>query len=437
MLPVATPRDDLFQQLVLANRCLDSWRGRVCVPEAELLSKLLTHATATVPYYRSLFPSCSAEASVPLASFPLLSRQIVESRPQDLLSEGFDAASLIIGSTSGTEGMPVQVARDPASWYGMVYASYDEVGRYLPGFRSALKAGATAVVFVNGNGNRLPNTYINPSLGCALVHRFILGEVGEANVGLVKALRTEPVPCLYGRPRTLVRLAELDALHSTDDERISANAILTSGDNLYDHSRKHLESWFRCRVHNAYGSQECGVIAVECENRTGLHLLNGKAVVEILGQNQSISDIGTGEMIVTNLENWAMPFIRYRTRDCATVVHNSCPCGYSGQSIVELWGRNSPYFTVADRQLPVSLFGDIFCNLPIEDFQIRQLGACKFKITWTTTGTPGANAQDISAIVLERFRQHVTTAEVDIAAVDNLGSPDRKIPRYIRDYNPG
>jgi phenylacetate-CoA ligase len=36
---------------------------------------------------------------------------------------------------------------------------------------------------------------------------------------------------------------------------------------------------------------------------------------------------GVGELVLTNLERKAMPFLRYRTRDIVRVADRACPCG--------------------------------------------------------------------------------------------------------------
>jgi phenylacetate-CoA ligase len=114
---------------------------------------------------------------------------------------------------------------------------------------------------------------------------------------------------------------------------IKLNSIITSGETLTSVQREMIENVFGCRVINRYGSREFGCIAEECE-------CGNMHVMEDL-----IVESKDGELLITNLENLAMPFIRYKIGDMGFVDHTTVKClcdrGLPILKIIE--GRVSEY----------------------------------------------------------------------------------------------
>lgn len=88
-------------------------------------------------------------------------------------------------------------------------------------------------------------------------------------------------------------------------------------ENLYDFQRDIIEDAFNCRVFEEYCCNDGGACAWECETREGLHYFMERAIIEEF----------EGEMIVTDLWNLAMPFIRYRNGDSVQFLDKKCSCG--------------------------------------------------------------------------------------------------------------
>jgi phenylacetate-CoA ligase len=94
----------------------------------------------------------------------------------------------------------------------------------------------------------------------------------------------------------------------------SVNSI---SENLYDFQRTIMEEAFDCRVFEEYCCNDGGACAWECESHEGLHYYMERAIVEEVD----------GEMVVTDLWNRAMPFIRYRNGDSVEFLKGNCGCG--------------------------------------------------------------------------------------------------------------
>lgn len=118
-------------------------------------------------------------------------------------------------------------------------------------------------------------------------------------------------------------------------------AVVTSGEMLFPQQRDQIEGFFSCPVFDRYGIQEFGSVAHECEKHEGLHVFNDLYHVEVLDDGGNPVKPGeTGELVVTDLMNYYMPFIRYRTGDLAIQTDRRCSCGRGMPLLEQIEGRS-------------------------------------------------------------------------------------------------
>ena len=109
-------------------------------------------------------------------------------------------------------------------------------------------------------------------------------------------------------------------------------SIITTSEVLNPIARGTISSAFGVRVFNEYGCGELGSIAHECRHGS-MHLMSDNLIVETL------SGEATGELVATDLFNYAQPIIRYRLGDFATLSDDLCDCGVSLPCIDAIHGR--------------------------------------------------------------------------------------------------
>ncbi len=99
----------------------------------------------------------------------------------------------------------------------------------------------------------------------------------------------------------------------------SLHSIVVGAEKLHAFQRQKIEEVFGVRVFETYGSREFMLIGAECEEHAGLHLSMDNLLVEVVDDEGSPTPTGEiGNVVVTDLFNYAMPFIRYVTGDLAT-----------------------------------------------------------------------------------------------------------------------
>jgi phenylacetate-CoA ligase len=152
-------------------------------------------------------------------------------------------------------------------------------------------------------------------------------------------------------------------------------AIVVSAETLYDDWRTVIERCFKVPVYNRYGGRDIHFVAQECAARKGLHINSENVFVEIVKDGRSVPPGDLGEIVITRLDNFAMPFIRYRTGDLGVMASRRCDCGRSLPLLDKIEGRIQDRIVTADGKV---VSGPFFAHLmkdcpDVREFQIQQL----------------------------------------------------------------
>lgn len=391
------------------------------------IERFLAHVARTVPFYIDL----SLEQITSLSAFPVITRAQVRDSPHSFISQMYQGESLDCSSSSGTSGIPIRVYRDQLSLYVCNYAVFRTIFDLVPTLRGQHYPGECAVLAVSENKNRQDIVDVNPALGYAYMRQFVIYGDSTQDQDRLTKLRERRPALLYGRPHTLLALSSLaKRQRRSQATQVGPLVVLCSGDNLYDDVRGELERSFDAPVLNAYGSQETGLIAAECLLRNGLHVLGRHAHIEVAESAAPVSrECGEGELLVTSLTNWAMPIVRYRTGDFGSLRESTCGCGFTGQTITKLFGRDPIYFVVNGSRVCTAMLNDMFERLPIRQFRMSQKDAQLFEILVVPQ-----KRDDFTMIrkrLLEETPAHLgNTVTVDVLLRESLGSFEQKHSRY-------
>ncbi len=121
--------------------------------------------------------------------------------------------------------------------------------------------------------------------------------------------------------------------------------IELSGEYLFDSYRQQIQDVFGIEPVNQYGCNEANEIAYECKCRN-MHVIENNVIVEVLKDGKPVLN-EEGDIYITSLKNYAMPFIRYETGDRGILkTEHNCKCGNKSPVLVILSGRSSDYITL-------------------------------------------------------------------------------------------
>ena len=129
------------------------------------------------------------------------------------------------------------------------------------------------------------------------------------------------------RPRVILGYASTIALFASYLERRGqkirgVKGAFTTAEKLYKPQRDVIARVFGCKVFDCYGSSEVQNIAAECTEGK-MHINSDFVVLE----EDRVEGDGPRPFLVTSLQNYSMPFIRYRNEDCGYLSSETCTCG--------------------------------------------------------------------------------------------------------------
>ena len=163
-------------------------------------------------------------------------------------------------------------------------------------------------------------------------------------------------------------------------------AAIVSAETLHEFQRADIERAFGCPVFNRYGCSEVGCIAAECDQHDGLHVMSDSLIVELLPvPNDPTQDLQ--QVVVTDLNNFATPFIRYQIGDLARWKRGGpCACGRHLPRFELVAGRVMDCLRAPDgRLIPGQLALRLFEGLPgIRQFQLVQESADRVQVKLVT-----------------------------------------------------
>lgn len=320
--------------------------------QLRLLRKLLTHAYENCPYYTEKFDLVGfhpeqVESLQDLQRLPVLEKADIQRRRDDMVSQVATPDSLIRNQTGGSTGSPISFFLDADRKCSREAAArrHNRWAGWKVGDKVALVWGATP---------DLPTDTWKAKLRNALIDRRLVLDTSSVTDAKVRAFHAA-----FERVRPRIILAYAQSLVLVTKHMINQGlslkhhpaSIVTSAEVLSDADREVIEGFYHCRVFNRYGCREVSVIASECEQHDGLHVMAEGLHVEILDGIHPAAPGEVGSVVVTDLRNQAMPLIRYRNGDMSSINYEPCECGRSLPRLNALAGRITDFLVADDGRL--------------------------------------------------------------------------------------
>lgn len=340
------------------------WWPRARLEELQMqkLSGLLEHAYAKVPFYRHRFDEAgvrpsSIQSPADLRCLPILTKQDIQEHREELLTGGADRKQLIENHTGGSTGSPLTFYQDPsfAAWSDADKLRNYRMAGYELGQRWAFLWGSDYDAGTHkGQYGRFKDWLVYNTLW---INTFDL---------TLDTLRQAAVQLSHWKPEILVAYVSSAVLlarlvQEGGVPEIRFRAIQTSAEVLTPEARQLLQETFGCPAFDRYGCREVGNIAHECDAHQGLHILAENNLVEFMDSEGHPAPPGQlGRMVVTNLNNYAMPLIRYETGDWGVYSDQPCRCDRGLPVLKTVVGRTSDIITSPSGKL---LHGEFFTHL--------------------------------------------------------------------------
>ena len=341
------------------------------------LRRLLVHAAENSHYYNKKIDKkeLSSLQDVELPSFfdgiPFLTKEIINKHRADLVAGNYRQL-LWKKSTGGSTGVPLHFyyTKDSNDWrVACTWRGYGWAGAHL-GVKQAYIWGTHIgdIPFFKKIKEKMHHQLLRQRY----YNCFNFSEIAMTeSLNDINRFRPEVI---VGYTNPLFAFASF-----IKENNLTINwplkSVVTAAEGLYDYQRELIEEVFRAKVFHTYGSREFMLIASECEKHEGLHVNTENIFLEIVRGDGSVASPGeVGEIVVTDLHNYGMPFIRYKIGDMGVMSTSECSCGRGLPMLKRVVGRSLDMLkTRTGKLIPGEFFPHFFKDfVEIRQFQVVQ-----------------------------------------------------------------
>lgn len=291
------------------------------------MNAILDYAVKRIPYYTAKYKNqkLNIYSIKDFTRLPELSKSEFKANNEAILSRDFNKNQVKVLYTSGSTGIPVKIhlSKEFLHWKkALLLRHYYRMG-YRVGDRSAVLWGSPRYLKAKRIWEKIENFFMN-------VREMRTFKITERDMRDYAAFleRFKPKVMETYVSATLL-LGEVVQKYGY---KVEPKAIQTASEVLLPNKRKYIEDVFSCEVFDRYGANEVGPIAGECITHESMHIDSESVYVEI---NEK------GEMLITNLLNYAMPLIRYNIGDINKMDGKEHNCGLTLPSMGHLSGRSN------------------------------------------------------------------------------------------------
>jgi phenylacetate-CoA ligase len=349
------------------------------------LKRLLRYAFEHTDYYRRYFASAGLtpdDITQPqdLLRLPLTDKQTYRACFKQIIPRHVRERDGVLSHTSGSSGEPFGFYCDPTMEAAHLSAAF-VLNKEAVGIAACDKI--NELVLKTRPKNRIDPTKegeLNRPRRRSWRQRLASEHIGISTVDITprtagdiaRLIESRNIQAIYGYSSSVFALARYLSAHPG---RPRMKYVITIAETLLRQQRNYISDVFDCPVYMDYSASECMRMGFECACQDGYHMDIYNYYFEYLDGTGYAPENTVGEIVVTNLNNYVFPFIRYRVGDLAEPCGRLCRCGMNLPLVHKLGGRPSDIIaTPAGRNLNGALFAALFERLDqyVRQFQVVQ-----------------------------------------------------------------
>jgi len=154
---------------------------------------------------------------------------------------------------------------------------------------------------------------------------------------------------MYGVPSYMTELAKRLRRLDLDPADLRLRVIIATGEILYPEQKQFMREAFGCPIVNEYGTTESGIVAFSCPHDE-MHVMSHNHYLEVIDPvtGKEVEPGRCGEIVLTDLNSYAMPFVRYRLGDIVEKKEGHCTCGRPMSMLGHIEGRLEDMLTTPE-----------------------------------------------------------------------------------------
>jgi phenylacetate-CoA ligase len=357
--------------------------------QLEKLKRLLLHAKLYVPFYKKRFEAVNFDPEQfvdfsQLLIIPPLTRQDLQNHWKDIITSNFNQKYLHKGSSSGSSGFPVVYFKDRVASSAGQAANF--FGWTLSGWETGLKG-----LHIWGNPNTVYNEWrrLSSKIKAKVFnhHKYPAYKLTDGSLfqELFNLVEKGKYDYIDGYTNAVYLFADYIKQHKLRFQH-EIKFVLTTAENLLDFQREVINKYIG-PVYDTYGCSEINGIAYECKKCKMYHIMDPHVYLEY----GAIKDAqGSRELLITDLDNYAFPLIRYKNDDLGVpVVETEIDCDLKFSRMKGIIGREVDILRFPDGgTLTVpSFFGSMLLKNVngIRQYQIERISEYLIHINFVRT----------------------------------------------------
>jgi phenylacetate-CoA ligase len=326
------------------------------------LRSIISHAVRTTEFYSRF------DENVSLTNLPIVNKDTYRANYDAFLSSDFsDKKGCRIMCTSGSTGTPLQVVQDP-----------DKIARDTA---DGIFFGAMAGYYI-GMRMAFIRVWVNNVRKSALrlyAENMIMAESADLSDDAIRRMLDEwtskRVKVIVGYASALSEICKFIDRTGYDVSRMSVRSIIPISEAMPAGIRERLAELFDCPVQSWYSNEENGIMGIQPRDGDSYYIDTANYYYEILklDSDEPAAPGEIGRIVITDLNNRAMPVIRYDNGDLASYELTDYGTRYR-LVLKELYGRRSDiiYDTKGGALTPFVITNNLWDVEGVRQFQFIQ-----------------------------------------------------------------
>ena len=391
-------------------------RERIEALQLEKARRLVATAGASSTYYRGLFaragidPAALADLNQ-LSALPPLTKDLARLHADAIRAPEGGGLKLLPNSTGGSTGANLHFWVDADCWRWR-----DAIDLRLWDLIGAPQGAPTAYVWGSPMDQKAAGKFRQRVRfvmdNKRMYSAYRIGDDALAEL-LLRLGRLRP-QVLFGYASVLDLIATRVAEGRLAWPLPPGLIVVSSAEALFPEQRKNIAQALGARVVNLYGCREVGIVALECAEAGGMHLMEERVLVDVVPSE----DGGPGRLLVTDLDNVGFPFLRYEIGDLGAIDPTPCACGRTLRKLASVAGRAFDVVRGPTGRAVGGTFWSLLLRTAvtgIENWQVLQHAPDRIEIRVTPRGV-------LDAAATARIRAEIATAlgtGVDVELVEH------------------
>ena len=264
----------------------------------------------------------------------------------------------------------------------------------------------------------------------------------ERQIELMQDLGSTAIACTPSYFLYINEVAQKMGVSIRDDTKLKAGIF--GAEPWSEETRKRIEDSTGIKAYDIYGTSEMsGPLFTECHLQNGIHIWADMFLIEVIDPKtmEQVDDGERGELVVTSLDKWAFPLIRYRIGDITILNNEPCECGRTHPRIMRILGRTDDMIIVRGINVFPSQVESVLMKIPEigNDYQIivdrkgpLDVMTVKVEVTESAFSDKIADLMSLSNEVSRQLKSVLNiTAEVELVEPGAIPRSEGKARRVI------